>query len=97
MTPAEQLYGAGSPTSHLACQPGIHKAPTKRRFLAVVGVARLSDSVGHLLANPATSGPAGRRTGITSHAPDDGPAMTTDSPSGCTATGRTAQAFTYMH
>jgi len=37
MTPAEQLYGAGSPTSHLACQPGIHRAPTKRRFLAVVG------------------------------------------------------------
>jgi hypothetical protein len=40
MTPAEQLYGAGSPTSHLACQPGIHRAPTKRRFLAVVGASR---------------------------------------------------------
>ena len=40
MTPAEQLYGAGSPTSHLACQPGIHRAPTERRFLAVVAASR---------------------------------------------------------
>jgi hypothetical protein len=37
---SRQLYGAGSPTSHLACQPGIRRTPTKRRFLAVVGASR---------------------------------------------------------
>ena len=41
MTPAEQLYGAGSPTSHLACQPGIHRAPFPCRC---GGVARLSEA-----------------------------------------------------